>query len=116
MRALHNCLLLSPMTQKYFSQEHLDNVKSSPSSSSSSSYYSSSATSIPLVLLSLLSLRIGPPEHSLAEQVRPTTNHSVRASLLFHPIDNYLVNSTVFTLVGYRHPRTVVSGFEIQKM
>lgn len=86
MRALHNCLLLSPMTQKYFSQEHHDSIKTSLSASSSTASSSSAATSIPLVLLSLLSLRIGPPEHRLAEQVHksqtPSTNsaHDVASS------------------------------------
>ena len=63
MRALYNCLLLSPLTQKYFSQEH-NAAFQSPSSSSSS-------CSIPHIIISLLSFRIGPPERHLAAQCAP---------------------------------------------
>jgi hypothetical protein len=66
MRALYNCLLLSPLTQKYFSQEHNDAFQSSSSSSSSSS-----SCSIPHIIISLLSFRIGPPERHLAPQCAP---------------------------------------------
>jgi hypothetical protein len=70
LRALQNCLLLSPLTQKYFSQDHSDSLNFSSSFSSSTS-----PSSIPIVILSLLSFRIGPPEQHLADQVHSHTSY-----------------------------------------
>ena len=76
MKALHNCLIHSPLCQKYFSQDHHDKSATLPSSSASS------ATSIPEVLLSLLGFRIGPPELQLADQVATHAQHDEHVAFI----------------------------------
>jgi hypothetical protein len=76
MKALHNCLIHSPLCQKYFSQDHQD--KSSTFSSSSVS----SGSSIPDILLSLLCFRIGPPEPLLADQVTAHAHHDEHVAFI----------------------------------